>query len=175
MKTRFLSILLLGLSLSMTPASAQLLLTVDAAAKTISFSGTDSGTTASNGRAIWDGGVGAFTLPGISLAGLFDASVNIIDARNTSIRVFESGSVGLSLNFFLDASPATVSGNGTTLDYPDFFSDDEQAILEASDGDIMVLSSGTGWSNINVEVVPEPATGLLLGLGAAALLLRRRR
>lgn len=172
--TRFLSILLLGLSLSLAPASAQLLLTVDAAAKTISFSGSDSGAP-TGGTARWSGGSGASTVPEVSLTNLFDTSGNFLDARSTRLRVFESGGLGLNLDFVFGSNPATVTGNGNTQGYSTIFTEAEQAILEASDGNVMSLAVGTGWSSINVEVVPEPATGLLFGLGAAALLLRRRR
>lgn len=174
--TRLLSILLLALSLSLAPASAQLLLTVDAAAKTLSFSGSDTGTPPSGAgrkRVIWTGGTGPFTTTSLDLESLFDITGNSFDASNILL-IYDNGGLGLNLTF-TEEGQTTLTGNGSTLSY-DVYSESQKAVLEASNGNVMVLGgSSSGWSSINVEVVPEPASGLLLGLGAAALLLRRRR
>jgi len=171
---RFLSLLLRAFGLSLAPASAQLLLTVDKQQRTLSFSGTDTGTPAPTGRnrTTWTGGTGASTTTSLNLQSLFDITGNSFDDTNILL-IYESGGLGLVLDFS-DADQATLTGNGSTLSY-DVYTESQKAILEASNGDVMTLEVGTGWSSINVEVVPEPATGLLFGLGATALLLRRRR
>lgn len=188
MKQRFffLSLFLSALLVLLTnPSFGQLILNIDAAQTEVYFTGSDSGQTdpdsgSGDGIVFWTlgtiggpaqeiGPIGpAFNVesgPGI-IRPVFITALDVVD-----------GTFGQTLNLILNFSARgaySISGNSSPVSYSNL-TVDNQAYLESLDGQNMTVLSGTGWDNVEINVIPEPASALLFGLGAAAIVLGRRQ
>ena len=175
-KNLFAAALALGL-MAVSSASGALIMTIDSSAKTFWLSGSDSGTTGDDGQVGWTIAI-ASTATQWVVGSLFDVS-GVPTAGSQYLALFgSSGGAALSVGALgANYTPVTFTGTETAYSYASF---DAASIaeLESWDGKTLSLSSLTkasGFSNIAVNVVPEPTSAALLGLGAAALALRRRR
>ena len=95
------------------------------------------------------------------------------------------GGAGVSINYkdssfnYINYEWATLyTGNGIDTGWQSFTSPTWTA--PANTAYVEVRLEGYGWSdtyidNVSVNVIPEPGSAVLLGLGALALLVRRRR
>ena len=109
------------------------------------------------------------TAPGGYVAGAgnytFTSAGSFLLAANTKYWVAVAGDGGAGLDWRGSSPAITPTG------------------LATHDGSLFTSNSGTSWSNsatlntyeINATAVPEPATMAALGLGAAAVIRRRRR
>lgn len=155
-------------------ASAELTLNIDTGAKTISFSGTDSGNGLDIGIYLltWNIGSGASSQH-IDIAGT--AFEEVIESESFQVDFNAvDGTGGLWLNFDDYVDITTLTGTGTAISYSGLDSD-HQGILEGYIGSKIPLYTGSDYSSINVASIPEPATLGLLAAGGIALLRRNKK
>jgi len=157
-------------------ASAELTLNIDTGAKTISFSGTDSGIALDIGGIYllnWYNQGPASSSQSIDIAGT--AFEETIESETFNVYIYAGdGTGGLQLYFDNFADITTLTGTGTAISYSGLGAD-YQRILEGSIGSTIPLGVGWGYSSINVASIPEPATLGLLAAGGIALLRRRNK
>lgn len=154
-------------------AQAQLSLVINTGAKTVSLSGSDSGTFALIGawyEASWKLFPGGFVtsqqnLP-VSNAGSstwFSLNPGNIGGLLNSAIILNSSDSSVVLALFADAGAQTVSGLGTPISYSGL-SAANQAVFESTIGQTLPLFQGQSFGGISV--VPEPHEyALLAGLG----------
>ena len=172
MKKCLWAVALLVLGASM--ASADLVMKIDAAAKNFYFEGSDSGIGQDVG--------GPFELsfstgnnynlssdpPPLQIGSCFEESFELLNVLNLSI--------GTKLQIYLlgfDTTTLTGKGSSFAVSYASL-SSANQTVFESMVGDAFSLDGGSGYSDISVQAVPEPATAGLLGISAGALWLIRR-
>jgi hypothetical protein len=160
-------------------AHASLLLNVDAAAETYSFSGATGlgtpGPSGSFGQVVWGT---TETSHFIFQSDLFSITGNSF--LNLNISTLSSGSAisGFRIGLGSKSTATTITGTGNTASFATWSAQDKAA-LEASNGLSFNLASGTGFGTIDVSVtnlsntVPEPPF-FLTGLALFAVSLLRR-
>lgn len=172
-------------------ASADLILAIDAAAKTYTFSGSDSGTTAASGTdaiAAWE--VFDFAAPAADFSTFQTDSIwtGLNPDRNNAFQVsmvFSGFPAHRSIQFSgvgSSQSPtlSTVTASGVVVDYSSMHATD-QLWFEGLIGSSIPNTFGSGFSPVGIEAsasaaaVPEPSSFALLGLGGIGLLVHRRR
>ena len=171
-------------------SEAALTLLVNPSPQTLTLVGTDSGITDTNnglnpegepiqiGQVRWEltglGGPALGTSGNFQNGELMTVGPAILMSANMFSNDGSDGTGGIMFRIFVDA-PGLLSVTGTespqlfTVATPELF-----ARFVAADGQSMAPVAGTGFSPIQVVVVPEPST-LLLALGGCALILRRNR
>ena len=158
-------------------ARAQLVLNVNPATKTLWFTGSDSGTTASGGSVSWQqnypssnanfnfttGATGLLT----TVVGYSGATFAVDQNTGTFFQVSMFGGAGSTFD--------TITGNGAshTYDYSSW-TPYEQGVLESLTS-LPTITHGTV-NTMVVSVIPEPSTyGALFGLVALGFAAYRRR
>jgi len=180
MKARaiFNAVVVLSLGVCSTPAFADLILTIDSSAETISFGGSGSGLPSLPGpEMIWQIGP-AVTWPN---------SVDILSGINFSeaplLGLFEAASDSARLYMFFNTTSAkTFVGNGASFSYAGFGQPEKDYLASLTSTDVLSIAKGSVTQNVQINAVPEPSSVLLGGLGAllvagaghARSLLRRR-
>lgn len=107
-----------------------------------------------------------FTATGVTLTGSIGTTTNTAaDSYTGDVFGFNSGQIWVAQNY---TSGSTISGTQT-------YNSTTAADLNISEAFSLTWGSGATADSITVDVVPEPASTSLLGLGALTLLLRRRR
>ncbi len=162
-----------------TAARAQLVLNINPDTEQFWFTGSDTGTPAAYRTVSWFIGSGT------------QNSYNIVSSNNElvtgSASAINSGSLYLSPNSgqdrlgigfnFLTAATTTLTGNGSsdTFSYSGLSAGSKDN-LAAADGQSLSLAEGSGFSNLQVSVVPEPSSYALLGgLATLGFIATRRR
>jgi hypothetical protein len=147
-------------------ATADLALNVDSAANTFSFSNSAGpgtpGNSGSFGQVVF-GGFGDNT-EFINQSDQFSFTGN--GYLNLQIETSNSGPISRIRIGTDNENLTAIAGTGTTFDYSGW-SLASQVSLEASDGQVIPLTSGTGFGSLTVNVtsVPEPSTFVLAALG----------
>ncbi|MCF7687139.1 MAG: PEP-CTERM sorting domain-containing protein [Cephaloticoccus sp.] len=166
------AVLLLGsLCLATAPvARAQLTLNLDTTAKTLWFTGSDSGTTAIVGALHWQtGGSGSVVHYTFTVADLLTSTLTFSNQHEFQTTSNNDG-FALILNGASATTAVTLTGKGSsfTYDYSGFSAND-QTFLEGLTS--IPFTTGTGFSSITVSAsaVPEPSTYAAI-FGAIALL-----
>lgn len=160
--------------LGMTSAcAAQLSLNVDPDSQTLWFSGSDAGATDVTGTARW-GPVGSFILEDSVIL----TAAGVLGSSQPSTLVILEISQQQEIRFLWTdfGTPAMVSFAGTgsvnAFSYAGL-SPLAAATLGGADGQLLPLTQGSGYSGIEINVIP--ATGTLCFVPAALLIVRRRR
>jgi hypothetical protein len=170
------SIALFVLAIFTSAASAQISLAVNVALKEISFTGSDNGTAQDLGGigtgpyiVSWQNGAGSGPNVNLDVSSGFSTTFTQI----SNLVIYENFD---AIRLVLGNSATTfsnVTANGAGISYAGL---DQVYIdrIEAANGKTLLLNQGSGFDDVAVAV-PEPSqAGLLLGLLAACLLLRRR-
>jgi len=164
---------------------ADLILSIDVAAKEVFFTGTDSGNAALfSGRdtVLWGDSQAGASLDlstGIDVTGVFNPSVVAFDLGSNALSGYAFQLVQFSGG---TGAAGTITGNGTRISYAGL-SGLRQSILEISIGTTKPLESfgGSGFQPLQVvaaseaSAVPEPSSLIMLGIGVACLGLARLR
>ena len=177
-RLRCAAAMLIGLVVWALPAeraAADLVLTIDTAAQTYRLTGSDS-TTPFPGDdsdfSQWINSIG-----GISTLTSFThtiATANPDPLTLTQLRLYE-GYVDIVLDWGASGvGPQSFSGNGIAYSYA-AASPAQKAYFEGLIGDTLEPAFAHNLEPIPVVGVPEPASAMLLAVGAVALLRRRRR
>ena len=164
--------------MAVSSASGALILHINTADKTFALTGSDTGTDSYPGDAAW-----GYTLTGgssVDAAQRLDATQYSATPSDVTMGAFqislnEGGDTQLLVGFqFANAGEThAISGTGVYASYASL-SSAEQTAFERFIGNSLSSKPATGWSDMSVVAVPEPTSLALLGLGAAALGLRRR-
>ncbi len=176
----FLRNLSIGLILSITasgPAAAQLIFTVDTAAKKFYFSGSDTGNPGFDGvggRLTWESSPssGSQTSFAIQSALTSSGAVGLAD-----LKISDNGQVLIDLDLNSTATLTITPTPSVRFDYTSLPAN-QLNLLEsfAITGTPINLTLGTGFSDFQVAAVPEPRfVGVLAIVGILSLVLVRRR
>ncbi len=171
-----LKYVLLATLITAAVTQATLVLNVDMNAKELWFSGSDSG--ASNDNRF--GSSVGYSL-GADSAGTDGSSDVIIDSCFDNslsygfLRAFYgTAGTGLHISLSSDSPFSAIIANETHIDYSAITRIDSfESVITEFEGSSMPLSEGTDFSPVEINVVPEPATMALLGLGG--LMIRCRK
>ncbi len=176
----------MALTVSGLNSHAALVLNVDPAALTITFSGSDVGTPNPNsgaGRVDWNS---SFSLTNtsnnaVSINNAVNSTQALSDFTPSVFRLQGSAATpGFAIEIYTaDATLQTLSGTGTPVSYASWTTSQQTDLANfAAAGNDFDLVFGGGFSSISTQLVPEPgvigmlgAAGLLIGVFAA----RRRR
>ena len=160
-------------------SSAAISLTVDPGTKTLTFIGSDTGTSENLANvfqvASWGFGASSGTNESVDIAAAFAESFN-----NSAVITVYDGNLedGLLLVFSNsgDASNSITSltTNMTTVDYSGL-SPTYLTILESFGSDTLTPVRGTSFSPIELTTIPEPGSTGLICAGVALMASRRRR
>lgn len=166
MKNRLIAMLILFAGC--IASSANLVLHIDSAAKTISITGFDSGISgyAWTHELLWEAGDTSGRHPDmlIDLEGAFDENVS------GCIDVYDS--VGLSLHLFSYGDPISrLTGTGLKISYADLYPEFSEKVpgVIGSQG---TLAIGSGYGSISV--IPEPNVLALFSIFGSGLWVVRR-
>jgi hypothetical protein len=155
-----------------------LTLHIDTSANELWFSGSDMGMPFfQTNTQIWSDSYG--TASGVS----FDVSPAIagLGLGSVSLEFAEGLSDITVVGYFGGFETTTIASTGTHINYTSLLSASDLAIFESEVSTITSLDNyvetgfgfSNGFSSMTVEIVPEPATMAILGLGG--LFIRRRR
>lgn len=188
-KASFLATIALGVGLTAAPAALTLM--VDPGVRGLTLSGTDTGfgnqvsVTYSSGERndnagsiIWEltglGGPAVGSgVEGVDL-GLF--TIGSAESINQSIgsTLNQAGSGIIYLRLLVsDSGQISIAGTGTQLNFTGFTEGVFSRFVNAH-GQIIPLQTGSGFSAIEVIVIPEPSAFALMCLGACPWFIRRR-
>ena len=168
----------LGL-MAVSSASGALIMTINTTDKTFAFSGSDTGTPGllnvdGTGAATFNymsAGANLGVYESLTLANVLSYSPNTVTSQEFSARDMMGARGGEMVLQFSTTASVTLTGTGLSQSYASF-SDNAAGVFEGLGGHTLGLYFGSGFSGIAVQVVPEPTSVALLGLGAAALALR---
>ena len=162
-------------------AQAALVMEIDTANEQFRITGSDSGTAAHGDlyNAIW--AIGADSM-GSETAESYEASADLFSESFVSeVFILESysdtGGLVVLLLIMSQNDFSSVSGSEAWVDYSTM-NETLKPEFEGLIGGAMYswgLYAQSGWSDIAIHAVPEPATMALLGLGSLGLLRRRRK
>lgn len=159
-------------------ASAELTLNIDTGAKTISFSGTDSGNAEYiENMYFWIGWSIEYSGSALGQSIYFESTAfeEVIDSAYLDVSFgVDGGTNGLTLVVINDVDITTLTGTGTAISYSSLNATC-QGVLEGYIGSTIPLIFGSGYSDINIASIPEPATIALLAAGGTALLRRNKK
>jgi hypothetical protein len=151
------------------PCNAAITFNIDSIAKTITFTGEDTGTPYEDmlsNYAYWQSGTTSGSPEQLAITAGFSGD----DFVYSGLVIYPSSPDGLFIEVsWITSSEKTFTGSNTPISYASL-SSASQSILEATTS--MTLQSGTGFSSLNA--VPEPTSALIGALGAIILLRRRR-
>ena len=185
-RTAIITAVLVAFSSFVSSASAELVMTIDAASDTLYFTGSDSGTPGFGiqPEVVWTnslpGNVGdVFIDNNTGLEPLITSSPNAVGQIQIGI-VYSSGvdrtffdlGVGLTdIGVF-----TTLSGNGPAISF-DYsgFTTGQQTALESFVGTTAIVSVGSDFASLQIAAVPEPSSLALLGLCGPVLMSHRKR
>lgn len=179
MKTRLIAVAFLMGAMAVTSASGALILTIDKTAKTYAFTGSVAGVIPGGSFDQWSYNNTTHVIAGISAFDLGSASTQITSAPNaltgSDVWMATDGStyaqVILQCSWSVASTAETLTGTGVTKSYAALSASNRLQFEDLIGRNLIDIGSGFG----NMAVVPEPTSCALLGLGAAALALRRRR
>ena len=164
---------------SIAPASASLILYVDAATKEVYFSGSDTGTANPTAGADfifpWNSGTGTVYSQIILDPSALEVSVLSLNKHRLEIMTGESGKITAFFALPDDPNgPFTVTGTGTrssyaTLDAP------HQTLLEGFAGPLTSLTTFSDMQIQHTSAVPEPSTYALLCISLGVVGYARRK
>ncbi len=146
-------------------ADAALILHVNTASETMSLTGSDSGSPSLDSvwKAEWlfSGASGSAGPDFLYFSPSYSGNTPFL-SRMVSFAGPGGGDVTLTLLDFPDGSGFSVTGSGSPVDYSGIDAG-SKTLLESMIGSSMSPTLGSGLSPITV--VPEPSTGLLMGMG----------
>ena len=167
-------ITLLVATLGASSAMADLVMKIDTANDTFYFEGSDSGHT--------DDGSGIHELS-FNTANTYNFSVDEYFGNldvcfeeaffRSYIELWTANPAGPYFMNFSEITSLTAEGATGFASYGSL-SPADQAVFESMIGDSLSVSEGTGYSDIQIQAVPEPATAGLLGISALVLYGLRR-
>ena len=172
---KMMSLLILLALLAGSTAQAALILEVNTENKTMTFTGTSSGSFADFGggfnSAYWT--IGDSGAPADTEA-VVDVSSAITPAPDffCEVGLFTSADSAY-VNFANSADLNTLSGTDQMINYSSW-SGANQAKFEGLIGGTMTLATGSGFGDISIQAVPEPATLGLVGIFGGGIFLARR-
>ena len=174
-KNHTIALLAAGVVLAGMTAQADLVLGIDTTAKTFAFTGSTSGTP-THEWILWN----TLTDDGTQLANeeyltLTSYNVTTTDMTSGRIRLMDaSGEIANEVRLiFSDSEYRTITGSGAVQSYASL-SAIAMPQFEGLIGSSLPMTYGSGFSDIAIEAVPEPATAGLLGISVGALWLFRR-
>jgi len=162
-------------------SKAALILTINSAAETVSFSGSDSGDpfdeagTGVFSRFRWVFGSDTTGVTSFSVASGLDFS-NFTPGGSLALANLSvaEGEVVLLAVFHTDVSSVDFAGNGASVSYSSLPVANKAFLESLTSSNTLALSIGTGPSPVQINAIPEPTPAALMGLAALGYGLLRR-